>query len=143
MPMLQSKLKKLWAIKYFWVLLHVLITIFYDLCSVTFMSSVHVSSCVVCPYRNDTKGWIKNVQFFIIMSSCENWVTRFSKILISECLSSIRHFEVQHVCLSKLRKLWAIKNFYPFACSHYSLLQFVFSYIHVTFSCLFMCDMSI
>ena len=51
MPMLRSKLKKLWAIEYFWVLLHVLITIFYDLCSVTFMSSVHVSSCVICPYR--------------------------------------------------------------------------------------------
>ena len=51
MSMLQSKLKKLWAIEYFWVLLHVLITILYDLCSVTFMSSVHVSSCVICPYR--------------------------------------------------------------------------------------------
>ena len=51
MPMLRSKLKKLWAFEYFWVLLHVLITIFYDLCSVTFMSSVHVSSCVICPYR--------------------------------------------------------------------------------------------
>ena len=49
--MLRSKLKKLWVIEYFWVLLHVLITIFYDLCSVTFMSSVHVSWCVICPYR--------------------------------------------------------------------------------------------
>ena len=51
MPMLWSKLRKLWAIKYFWVLLHVLITIFYNLCSVTLVPSVHVSSCVICPYR--------------------------------------------------------------------------------------------
>ena len=44
-------LRKLWAIEYFWVLLLVLITIFYDFCSVTFMSSVHISSCVIYRYR--------------------------------------------------------------------------------------------
>ena len=53
MPMLWLKLKKLWAIQYFWVLLHVLIPILYDSCSDTFTLSVHVSPCILCPYRKD------------------------------------------------------------------------------------------
>ena len=40
---------------------------------------------------------IKNVEIFIILSSCENWVTQISKILI-QLDSSHQYdcFEVQH-----------------------------------------------
>ena len=40
---------------------------------------------------------IKNVEIFIILSSCENWVTQISKILIQLDFShQYNHFEVQH-----------------------------------------------
>ena len=147
MPMLQSKLKKLWAIKYFWVLLHVLITIFFELHSVTFMSSVHVSSFVISPCRKyDSTIGIKNVQFFIILSSCENWVTQISKILIQLNFShQYNHFEIQHAyVMIKIKEVVSNQIFLHFtACSHYNFLRFVFSYIHVICTYLFICDMSI
>ena len=62
------------------------------------------------------------MQFFIILSSCENWVTQISKIEIET-------------------SNWIFLSFA--ACSHYNFLQFVLSYIHVIYTCLFMCDMSI
>ena len=40
---------------------------------------------------------IKNVQIFIILNSCENWVTPISKILIQlDSSHQYDHFEVQH-----------------------------------------------
>ena len=56
--LLWSKLKKLWSFQYFWVLLHVLISIFYYSSSDTFNSSVHVSPCIICLFRKDElKNW--------------------------------------------------------------------------------------
>ena len=53
MNMWRSKLKKLWSIQYFWILLNVLITIFYYFCSDTLTSHVYVCPCIICPYRKD------------------------------------------------------------------------------------------
>ena len=86
------------------------------------------------------------MQFFIILSSCENWVTQISKILIQLNSShQYNHFEVQHAYVTiKIKEVVSNGIFLSFvACSHYNFLQFVFSYIHVICTCLFMCDMSI
>ena len=86
------------------------------------------------------------MQFFIILSSCENWVTQISKILIQLNSShQYNHFEVQHAYVTiKIKEVVSNRIFLSFvACSHYNFLQFVFSYIHVICTCLFMCDMSI
>ena len=143
-----QNLKKLWAIKYFFILLHVLITIFYEfvfryihvICTCLFI-------CDMSIYKVWLKNWkIKNVQFFIILSSCENWVTQISKILIQLNSShQYNHFEVQHAYVTiKIKEVVSNQIFLHFtACSHYNFLWFVFSYIHVICSCLFICDMSI
>ena len=86
------------------------------------------------------------MQFFIILSSCENWVTQISKILIQLNSShQYDHFEVQHAYVTiKIKEVVSNQIFLSFvACSHYNFLQFVFSYIHVICTYLFMCDMSI
>ena len=43
----------------------------------------------------------KNVQFVLILSSCDNWVTQIWKILI-QLVSSHQYnrFEVQHACVT-------------------------------------------
>ena len=86
------------------------------------------------------------MHFFIILSSCENWVTQVSKILIQLNSShQYNHFEVQHAYVTiKIKEVVSNQIFLSFAaCSHYNFLRFVFSYIHVICTCLFMCDMSI
>ena len=86
------------------------------------------------------------MQFFIIFSSCDNWVTQISKILIQLNFSyQYKHFEVQHACVMiKIKEVVSTQIFLGFAaCSHYNFLRFVFSYIHVICTCLFICDMSI
>ena len=86
------------------------------------------------------------MQFFIILSSCESWVTQISKILIQLNSShQYNHFEVQHAYVTiKIKEVVSNGIFLSFvACSHYNFLRFVFSYIHVICTCLFMCDMSI
>ena len=41
----------------------------------------------------------KNVQFVLILSSCENWVTQIWKILIQlDSSHQYNRFEVQHAC---------------------------------------------
>ena len=88
----------------------------------------------------------KMCNFWIILSSCENWVTQISKILI-QCNFSheYNHFEVQHAYVTiKIKEAVSNRIFLIFAaCCHYNLLWFVFSYIHVICTCLFICDMSI
>ena len=88
----------------------------------------------------------KMSNFFIILSSCENWVTQTSKILI-QLNSSHKYedFEVQHAYDTiKIKEIVINQIFLRFtACSHYNFLWFVFSYIHVICTCLFICDMSI
>ena len=88
----------------------------------------------------------KMCNFISFLSSCENWVTEFSKILIQLNSShQYDHFEVQHAYVSiKIKEVMSNQKYLsPVACSHYSLVQFVFSYIHVICTCLFMCVMSI
>ena len=147
MLILWWKSKKLWTIKYFWVLLPLLITSFLDFCSVTFISSVHVYSCVMCQYRKyDQRIGIKNVQFFIILSSCENWVTQISKIVIQlNFPHQYKHFEVQHAyVMIKIKEVVSNQIFLSFtACSHNKFSQFLFSYIHLICTCFFRCDMSL
>ena len=84
--------------------------------------------------------------FFIILCSCENWLTQISKILIQLNSShQYDHFEVQHAYLTiKIKEVVSNQIFLnSVACSHYNFLRFVFSYIHVISTCLFMCDMSL
>ena len=137
----------MWVIDYFWILLRVLITIFYDFCSVMIISSVHFSSCVICLYRKYDKRFdMKNVKFFIILSSCENWVTQISKILIQLNFShQYDHFEVQHAyVMFNIKEDISNQIFLSFAVfPHYKFLWFLFSYIHLICTCVFVCDMSI
>ena len=86
------------------------------------------------------------MQFFIILSSCENWVTQISKILIQLNFShQYDHLKVQHAYVTiKIKEVVNNRIFLSFAaCSHYNFLLFVFSYIYVICTCLFICDMSI
>ena len=70
------------------------------------------------------------MQFFIILSSCENWVTQISKILIQLNFShQYYHFEVQHAyVMIKIKEVVSNRIFLSFvACSHYNFLWFLFS----------------
>ena len=90
----------------------------------------------------ESKMW----NFWIILSSCENWVTQISKILIQLNSShQYNHFEVKHAyVMIKIKEAVSNRIFLSFpACSHYNFLQFVFRYIHVICTCLFICGMSI
>ena len=41
------------------------------------------------------------MQFVLILSSCENWVTQILKILIQlDSSHQYNHFEVQHACVT-------------------------------------------
>ena len=65
------------------------------------------------------------MQFFIILSSCENWVTQISKILIQLNSShQYDHFEVQHAyVMIKIQEVVSNQIFLSFAaCSHYNFL---------------------
>ena len=83
--MLWPKLMKLQIIKYFWVLLYVLYIYFLKLlfryidliCTCLSMYNMPIKKWWL-------KNWIQNVQFFIILSSYENWVSQM-------------WFEVQHI----------------------------------------------
>ena len=138
MPILRSKLKKLWGIENIWVLLHVVITIFYNFCSVTFMSYVIImlnnsifknSYSVEClstiwsfcgatsSHQYNDYWWLKNWN----QKCAILWSSQISKILI------------------QLRSVVSNQIFLSFvACAHYNFLWFVFSYIHVICTCLFM-----
>ena len=73
-------------------------------------------------------------------------ITVLLKILIHLNSShQYNHFEVQHAyVMIKIKEVVSNRIVLSFAaCSHYNFLQFVFSYIHVICTCLFMCDMSI
>ena len=70
------------------------------------------------------------MQFFIILSSCENWVTQISKILIRLNSShQYNHFEVQHGYVTiKIKEVVSYQIFLSFGTfSHYNFLRFVFS----------------
>ena len=62
-------------------------------------SHLYMSVHVKCGHDNQRTG-IKNVQFFIMLSSCENWVTQILKILIQ--LDSSHQYK-------NLRWIWGIR----------------------------------
>ena len=68
---------------------------------------------------------IKNVEIFIILSSCENWVTQISKILIQlDASHQYDRFEVQHVYVT-VKSKEVMSNLISLSftsCSHYNFL---------------------
>ena len=65
------------------------------------------------------------MQFFIVLSSCENWVTQISKILIQLNSShQYNHFEVQHAYVTiKIKENMSNQIFLSFVtCFHYNFL---------------------
>ena len=65
------------------------------------------------------------MQIFIILSSCENWVTQISKILIQlDSSHQYDHFEVQHAYVTiKSKEVMSNPIFLSFtSCSHYNFL---------------------
>ena len=86
------------------------------------------------------------MQFFIILSSCENWVTQISQIVIQlDSSHQYDHFEVHHAyVMINIKEVVSNQIFLSFAaCPHYKFLRFLISYIHLICTCPFMCDMSI
>ena len=68
---------------------------------------------------------IKNVEIFIILSSCENWVTQISKILIQlDSSHQYNCFEVQHAYVTiKSKEVMSNLILLSFtSCSHYNFL---------------------
>ena len=67
----------------------------------------------------------KMCNFFIILSSCENWVTQIWEILIQLDLSlQYDHFEVQHACvIIKIKEVMSNLIFFEF----YLMFSFQFS----------------
>ena len=65
------------------------------------------------------------MQIFIILSSCENWVTQISKILIQlDSSHQYDRFEVQHAyVMIKSKEVMSNPIFLSFtSCSHYNFL---------------------
>ena len=131
MPMLWSKLKKLWVIQYFWS---------FTTCShsnflwllLGYIDSI--STYLFVCYMPIQKAWLKNWNkkcaiFFISLSSCENWVTQIWKILIPlDSPQQYGHFEVQNTCVMiKIKEVMSNPIFLEF----YYMFSFQFSMIPV------------
>ena len=74
MPMLRSELKKLLRFKYFQLLIQVYFLLL--LLRYIHLMSTDVYMDNIPSYKGLLENRIKNVYFFIILSSCENWVSR-------------------------------------------------------------------
>ena len=101
-------------------------------------------SISMCPYRS-LKNWNPQCAF-IILSSCENWVSQMWKILI-QLDSSLQYdqFEVQHAyVMIKIKEVMSNWIFLSFtACSHSNFLKLLFRYIHLICTHLLMYNMPI
>ena len=93
MPMLRSKLEKLLRVKYFQVLIQVYFLLL--LSRYIHLVSTDVYMDNIPSYKGLLENQNQKCVFFIVLSSCENWVSQIFKILIR--LDSSRRYDLVEV----------------------------------------------